>query len=155
PMDEAHFAALERDLLASLTGDVFVQDCFAGADPTYQIPVRVVTELAWHSLFARNLFIKRDPQARFDASRAFTVVSAPGFLAEPGRHGTRSEVVIAINFARRMVLIGGTSYAGEIKKSVFTILNFLLPAQDVLPMHCSANIGPGGDTALFFGLSGT
>ncbi|HEX4345961.1 MAG TPA: phosphoenolpyruvate carboxykinase (ATP), partial [Vicinamibacterales bacterium] len=156
PMDESHFDTLERDLLASLTGDAFVLDCFAGADPTFQIPVRVVTELAWHNLFAQNLFIRRraaDPPA--DPSRLFTVVSAPGFLADPKRHGTRSEVVVALNFAKRLVLIGGTSYAGEIKKSVFTVLNYLLPAQDVLPMHCSANIGAGGDVALFFGLSGT
>jgi phosphoenolpyruvate carboxykinase (ATP) len=155
-MTAAHFETLERDLLGSLTAEVFVQDCLAGADPTFQIPVRVVTELAWHSLFARNLLIGRAAGAPpIDPAAVFTVVSAPSFRADPQRHGTRSEVVIAISFARRAVLIGGTSYAGEIKKSVFTILNFLLPARDVLPMHCSANIGVKGDVALFFGLSGT
>ena len=156
PMDESHFDALERDFMASLTGEAFVLDCFAGADPAFQIPVRVVTQLAWHNLFAQNLFIRRNPaDPPPDPSRLFTVLSAPGFLADPKRHGTRSEVVIAIHFAKRLVLIGGTSYAGEIKKSVFTILNYLLPAQNVLPLHCSANIGPAGDVALFFGLSGT
>jgi phosphoenolpyruvate carboxykinase (ATP) len=156
PMDAAHFATLERDFLGSLTGDLFVQDCLAGADPAYQIPVRVITERAWHSLFARNLFIKRAAGAPApDAAATFTIISAPGFLADPKTHGTRSEVVIAISFAKRLVLIGGTTYAGEIKKSVFTILNYLLPTQDVLSMHCSANIGVSGDVALFFGLSGT
>jgi phosphoenolpyruvate carboxykinase (ATP) len=142
-------------MLASLSGEVFVQDCLAGADPAYQVPVRVITEYAWHSLFARNLLINRPPGPPPDPSRIFTVVDAPSFLADPSRHGTRSEVVIAIHFGRRLVLIGGTSYAGEIKKSVFTSLNYVLPGQDVLPLHCSANIGAGGDTTLFFGLSGT
>jgi phosphoenolpyruvate carboxykinase (ATP) len=154
PMSEAQFGTLRHDLLASLSGsDVFVQDCFAGADPQYRLPIRVITQYAWHSLFARNLFIvgAEDP-AR---GPEFTIVDAPGFRAVPARHGSASEVVIAINFAERLVLIGGTSYAGEIKKSVFTILNYLLPLRGVLSMHCSANIGASGDVALFFGLSGT
>src|SRR6266850_2170590 len=119
PMDPAQFDALHRDLLSSLAGkELFVQDVYAGADPAYRLPVRVINELAWHNLFARNLFI-------------------------------------ALNFAKKLVLIGGSSYAGEMKKSVFSILNYLLPLKNVLSMHCSANIGRAGDVALFFGLSGT
>jgi phosphoenolpyruvate carboxykinase (ATP) len=154
PMSPAHFDALERDLIASLEGaELFVQDCYVGAAPAYRVPIRVVTENAWHSLFARNLLIV-DPKAGADSPQ-FTIIDAASFQADPLRHGTRSSTVIAVNFARRLVLIAGTSYAGEIKKSVFTILNYLLPFEGVLPMHCSANIGRSGDTALFFGLSGT
>jgi phosphoenolpyruvate carboxykinase (ATP) len=155
PMSEAHFGTLRHDLLASMSGaDVFVQDCVAGADPQYRLPIRVITQYAWHSLFARNLFIVGGAA---DPARGpeFTIIDAPRFRADPARHGSASEVVIAINFAERLVLIGGTSYAGEIKKSVFTILNYLLPLRGVLSMHCSANIGTAGDVALFFGLSGT
>jgi phosphoenolpyruvate carboxykinase (ATP) len=154
PMSEAHFSTLRHDLLQSLEGtDLFVQDCYAGADAQYRLPIRVVTQYAWHSLFARNLFIA-DPGDTVH-SPEFTIVDAPGFRATPARHGSASDVVIALSFAERLVLIGGTSYAGEIKKSVFTILNYLLPLGGVLSMHCSANIGAGGDVALFFGLSGT
>ncbi|MEQ1868881.1 MAG: phosphoenolpyruvate carboxykinase [Vicinamibacterales bacterium] len=154
PMSPEHFAVLRADLLASLTGrDLFVQDCYGGADPAYQLPVRVITEFAWHSLFARNLLI---PAAGGHAGRpALTVIDSPNFKADPARHGTNSEVVIAVDFTNGLVLIGGTHYAGEIKKSVFSALNYRLPHQAVLPMHCSANIGAGGDSALFFGLSGT
>jgi phosphoenolpyruvate carboxykinase (ATP) len=156
PMSEAHFDALHRDLLRSLDGaDLFVQDCFAGADPQFRLPIRVITAYAWHSLFARNLFIVNTDPVAPAHSPQFTIVDAPAFGADPARHGTQSQVVIALNFARRLVLIGGTSYAGEIKKSVFTILNYLLPLGGVLSMHCSANIGRAGDVALFFGLSGT
>jgi phosphoenolpyruvate carboxykinase (ATP) len=155
PMSPEHFEALHRDLLASLTGsELFVQDCYAGADPRYRLPIRVITEYAWHSLFARNLFIV-DPTAAGEHVPALTVIAAPSFRADPARHGTNSEVVIVLNFAERLVLIGGTSYAGEIKKSVFSTLNYLLPLRGVMPMHCSANVGAGGDVALFFGLSGT
>ncbi|RUL82951.1 phosphoenolpyruvate carboxykinase (ATP) [Tautonia sociabilis] len=135
--------------------DVYVMDTLAGADPTHRLPVRVVCERAYHALFARQLFITpgRDELARFRPE--FTVVAAPDFKADPARDGTRSEVFILLNFARRMVLIGGTLYAGEIKKSVFSLLNFLLPRKGVMPMHCSANVGDRGDVALFFGLSGT
>jgi phosphoenolpyruvate carboxykinase (ATP) len=157
PMDPAHFDALHRDLLSSLTGkELFVQDCFAGADPAYRLPIRVVTEYAWHSLFARNLFIAA-AASEPGASHApeFTVIDSPRFRADRERHATNSEVVIALNFARKLVLIGGTSYAGEIKKSIFSVLNYLLPLRNVLSMHCSANIGASGDVALFFGLSGT
>jgi phosphoenolpyruvate carboxykinase (ATP) len=114
----------------------------------------VITEYAWHSLFCRNLFID-DPQAAEDASPQFTVIDSPGFKADPARHGSNSDVVIAVNFGKRLVLIAGTSYAGEMKKSIFSILNYLLPLRGVLPMHCSANVGRSGDVALFFGLSGT
>jgi len=157
PMTEAHFDQLHRDLTDRLAGaDLFVQDCYGGADAQYRLPIRIVTEYAWHSLFARNLFIVGDDSPSADAHvPQFTVIDSPGFKAVPARHGTQSEVVIALNFARRLVLIGGTSYAGEIKKSIFSVLNYLLPLRGVLSMHCSANIGPSGDVALFFGLSGT
>ena len=157
PMDPANFDRLHRDMLASLQGaEVYVQDCYAGAEPKYRLPIRVITEYAWHSLFARNLLIV-DPQddSQEAAAPGFTIIDSPSFKADPARHGSRSDVVIALNFAKRLVLIAGTSYAGEIKKSVFTILNGLLPLEGVLSMHCSANIGREGDTALFFGLSGT
>jgi phosphoenolpyruvate carboxykinase (ATP) len=155
PMDPAQFDTLREDLLGSLTGkEVFVLDVYAGADPAYRLPVRIVTEYAWHSLFCRNLFID-DPEAAREASPEFTVIDTPGFKADPKRHGTNSDVVIAVNFARKLVLIGGSSYAGEMKKSIFSILNYLLPMQNVLSMHCSANVGAEGDAALFFGLSGT
>jgi len=156
-LSEEHFDAVLRDITAYLSSrELFVLDCFGGADPTYRLPVRVVTERAWHSLFARNLLIPdpaADPSHVPDAG--LTILDAPGFRAAPERHGTNSDVCVLVNLARRLVLIGGTSYAGEIKKSVFTVLNYLLPQSDVLPMHCSANIGTGGDVALFFGLSGT
>src|SRR5437868_2966898 len=155
PMDAAHFETLHAELLSSLAGkEVFVQDVYAGADPIYRLPVRIITEYAWHSLFCRNLFID-DPQAAEDANPQFTVIDSPSFKADPKRHGTNSDVVIAVNFGKRLVLIGGTSYAGEMKKSIFSILNYLLPLRGVLSMHCSANVGPAGDVALFFGLSGT
>jgi phosphoenolpyruvate carboxykinase (ATP) len=154
PMAPAQFAALRRDLLDSLHGaDLFVLDCFAGADRSHRLPVRVITEYAWHSLFARNLFIVDESEP--ESVPQLTIIDAPSFKADPARHGTRSDVVVALNFAERMVLIGGTSYAGEIKKSVFSTMNYLLPFRNVLPMHCSANIGAAGDVALFFGLSGT
>src|SRR5438105_2959117 len=154
-MDPAQFDALHSELLSSLNGkDLFVQDVYAGADPTYRLPVRIITEYAWHSLFCRNLFID-DPQAAAAASPQFTVVDTPSFKADPKRHGVNSDVVIAVSFAKNLVLIGGTSYAGEMKKSIFSILNYLLPLQGVLSMHCSANVGRSGDVALFFGLSGT
>src|SRR6185295_19104463 len=117
-------------------------------------PVRIISEYAWHNLFCRNLFID-DPAAAAAQSPEFTVIDAPSFKADPKRHGTNTEVVIALNFAKRLVLIGGTSYAGEMKKSIFSVLNYVLPLKNVLSMHCSANIGKSGDTALFFGLSGT
>jgi phosphoenolpyruvate carboxykinase (ATP) len=141
PLETAQFDALHQDMLASLNGkDLFVLDCFAGADPAYRLPVRIVNELAWHNLFCRNLFID-DPAAAKAASPEFTIIDVPSFKADPARHGSNSDVMIALNFARKLVLITGSSYAGEMK--------------GVLAMHCSANIGPAGDAALFFGLSGT
>jgi len=136
--------------------DLFVQDCFGGADPDYRLPVRIVTEQAWHSLFARNMFLK--PKTHDEYRRhvpEFTVLCIPGFRAFPPVDQTPSETFIVLNFARRICLIGNTGYAGEIKKSVFTILNYLLPLDGVMTMHCSANVGKDGATALFFGLSGT
>jgi phosphoenolpyruvate carboxykinase (ATP) len=156
-MEEASFDALHRDMRAYLHDkDVFALDAWAGTDPTFKMPIRVITELAWHNLFARNMFLPETDAIRQRTHQpAFTVVDAPNFTANPAKHGTRSDVFIVIHFSRRLVLIGGTHYAGEIKKSIFTILNYLLPLQGVMPMHCSANIGDDGDTALFFGLSGT
>jgi len=156
PFDPERFDRLHARLLAYLQRkELFVQDCWAGADARYRIGVRVITETAWHGLFARNLFLRprRDEYASFRPD--FTVIDTPRFHAVPEIDGTASEVYILVHFAKRLVLIGGTSYAGEIKKSVFTILNYLLPLKGVLPMHCSANVGEGGDAALFFGLSGT
>jgi phosphoenolpyruvate carboxykinase (ATP) len=155
PMDEAHWDTLHRDFLASLKGkELYVLDAFAGADPQYRLPIRVITEYAWHNLFCRHLFIV-DPNARAPHVPQFTVIDSPSFKADPARHGSRGESIIALNFAKKLVLVGSTSYAGEMKKSIFSVLNYILPLQGVLPMHCSANIGGGGDVALFFGLSGT
>ncbi len=157
PFEPERFDSLHHHLCAYLQGkELYVQDCFAGADPEFRLPIRVITQLAWHSLFARNLFIRPDADQTAGHVPEFTIISAPGFRAEPERDGTRSGTFIIVNFARKLVLIGHTAYAGEIKKSVFTILNYLLPLRSVLSMHCSANIGRNnGDTALFFGLSGT
>ncbi len=136
--------------------DLFVQDCYAGADPNYRLPVRIITELAWHSHFARNMFITaetHDELRKFVPE--FTVIAVPGFRATPEIDGTRSTTFILLNFARKLCIIGQSEYGGEIKKSIFTVLNYLLPRDGVLSMHCSANVGKEGDTALFFGLSGT
>jgi phosphoenolpyruvate carboxykinase (ATP) len=157
PIGAEAFDRLQARLADHLRGrDLFVQDLHVGADPAHRMDVRVITEQAWHSLFARNMFIRPATQGREPwFSPRFTVLQAPSFKADPQRDGTRSEVFILLNFARRLVLIGGTAYAGEIKKSIFTVMNFLLPSQGVLPMHASANIGSRGDAAIFFGLSGT
>ncbi|MBT5413118.1 MAG: phosphoenolpyruvate carboxykinase [Rhodospirillaceae bacterium] len=156
PIDEARFASLRTRMLAYLQNrDLFVQDCYAGADPDYRLKVRVVTESAWHNLFARNMFIQPPREALANFEPEFTVIQAPNFHGGGEADGLNSEVFVLVNYAERLVLIGGTSYAGEIKKSVFSILNYLLPERGVLPMHCSANIGPDGDCAIFFGLSGT
>ena len=156
PMDLTHFDALKRDMLAHLADrELFVQDLYAGADPQYRLSVRFVQELAWHNLFVRNLFIVPPIAELADFAPQFTVITAPSFRADPERHGTRSDVAIAVNAGTSEVLIAGTSYAGENKKSIFTVLNYLLPLRGVLSMHCSANVGVEGDTALFFGLSGT
>ncbi|MEO8032390.1 MAG: phosphoenolpyruvate carboxykinase [Gemmatimonadota bacterium] len=155
-MDPAAFARLHQDVVTHLQGqEVFVQDLFGGADPAYRLPVRFVTPNAWHALFVNNMFIRPGAADLAGFTPGFTVLHAPEMQADPARHGTRSSTFIAINFAERLILIGGTRYAGELKKSIFSVLNYLLPARGVVPMHCSANIGPHGDTAIFFGLSGT
>jgi phosphoenolpyruvate carboxykinase (ATP) len=156
PMAPDKFDLLYHEMLAYLQGrEVFVQDMLAGAHPTYQLPIRIVTETAWHSLFSRNLFLRMPPDKLDQRVPEFTLIHASGFLATPKRHATNSDVFIAIDFTRRLILIGGTDYAGEIKKSIFTIMNALMPHRGVLSMHCSANVGARGDVALFFGLSGT
>ena len=156
PLDIEQFNSIKQRLLKHLQGpELFVVDSWAGADPTHRVPIRVVTESAWHCLFARNMFIRPQADEHSNFEPGFTILHAPTCKAVPDVDGTRSEVFVLVNFAERLVLIGGTSYAGEIKKSVFTILNYLLPARDVLPMHCSVNLGDAGDSALFFGLSGT
>ncbi len=135
--------------------DLYAQDLFAGADPRYRLPVRVITETAWHSLFARNMFIAPSHAQLQGFEPDFTVLQLPSLQAEPGSDGTRSQAAVVVDLERRTVLICGTRYAGEIKKSIFSVLNYLLPEQGVLPMHCSANVGADGDVAVFFGLSGT
>ncbi len=156
PIAQAKFDGLHRTMLAHLgQRDLFVLDCYGGADPSARLKVRVVTETAWHSLFARNMFIRVPAGEQAGFVPDFTILHAPSLLADPKTDTTRSGTFVLLDFGQRLVLIGGTSYAGEIKKSVFSILSYLLPAKGILPMHCSANIGPKGDTAIFFGLSGT
>jgi phosphoenolpyruvate carboxykinase (ATP) len=155
-LDPAPFERLHEDVRAYLDArELFVQDLFAGADPAYRLPVRFITPNAWHALFVRNMFIRALPAELAQFRPGFTVLHAPDFQADPSRHGTRTGTFVVLNFAKKLVLIGGTRYAGEMKKSIFTALNYLLPSQGVMPMHCSANVGPQGDTAIFFGLSGT
>jgi phosphoenolpyruvate carboxykinase (ATP) len=156
PMTTDQFDALHRRLLAYLQGtDLFVQDCFVGADARFRLPIRIITQTAWHNLFARNMFITPTPRELSKHIPECTVINVPGFNAVPEVDGTRSEVFVVIHLRRKLVLIGGTQYAGEIKKSIFTVMNYLLPQQNVLSMHCSANIGGNGNVAVFFGLSGT
>jgi phosphoenolpyruvate carboxykinase (ATP) len=157
PLELEKFDLLYYRLLAFLQGkELFVQDCYAGADPSYRMSIRIITTQAWQNLFARNLFVQIKDQDELERhAPEFTIISAPEFHAVPELDGTKSEAFIIVNFARKLILIGGTSYAGEIKKSVFTILHYYLPQKEVLSMHCSANEGLDGDTALFFGLSGT
>jgi len=157
PIDDGSFTSVLARMQSYANGrELFVQDCYAGADPAYRLPIRVITEKAWHSLFARHMFIPElDAAKRADHDPQFTVIDIPSFGANPAIDHTNSETFILLNFARRLVLIGGTNYGGEIKKSIFTVMNYLLPLRDTMPMHCSANIGPAGDVALFFGLSGT
>ena len=155
-MSPEGFDALHADMLTHMKGrKYYVQDLVGGADPALAINVRMVTELAWHNLFIRHL-LRRPERTELDGFMAdFTIINCPSFQADPAKHGCRSETVIAMNFDKKLILIGGTEYAGENKKSVFTLLNYLLPEKGVMPMHCSANIGPDGKTAVFFGLSGT
>jgi phosphoenolpyruvate carboxykinase (ATP) len=151
-----HFDTLLADFLAHAEGkELFAQDLYGGADPAHRVKARVFTEYAWHSLFIRNLLIRPDRGELADYIPGLTIIDLPSFKADPARHGCRTETIIACDFKRKIVLIGGTSYAGEMKKSVFTYLNYVLPAQKIMPMHCSANVGRDGDVAVFFGLSGT
>jgi phosphoenolpyruvate carboxykinase (ATP) len=151
-----HFERLYADFLRhARSREMFVQDLYAGADPAHRLKTRVFVEHAWHALFIRHLLRRPEPAELAGFTPEFTIVDLPSFRADPTRHGVRSETVIACDFTRRLVLIGNSSYAGEIKKSVFTFLNYLMPERGVLPMHCSANVGKSGDVAVFFGLSGT
>ena len=158
PMDAGKFDVLYADMLEHMKGKTYhVQDLFGGADPAHRLDVRVVTELAWHGLFIRHL-LRRPERAELDTfTPEWTIINCPTFKADPEKHGCRTETVITLNFAKKIILIGGTEYAGENKKSVFTLLNYLLPEKGIMPMHCSANHAPGNpvDTAVFFGLSGT
>jgi len=156
-MSPEHFAALKADFLKHLgtKETLFVQDLFGGSQPEHRVNVRVVTEYAWHSLFIRTLLVRPEAAALAGFAPEFTIIDLPSFRADPARHGCRTETVIAVNLTEKLILIGGTEYAGEMKKSVFGILNYKLPVEGIMPMHCSANIGPKGDTAIFFGLSGT
>jgi phosphoenolpyruvate carboxykinase (ATP) len=156
PVSRAHFDTLLADMQAHAANrELFAQDLHAGADPAERVAVRVFTEKAWHSLFIRNLLIRPETAALSTFVPRLTILDLPSFKASAERHGARSETMIACDFSRGIVLVAGTSYAGEMKKAVFTYLNFVLPPRGVMPMHCSANVGPDGDTTIFFGLSGT
>jgi phosphoenolpyruvate carboxykinase (ATP) len=156
-MTEQQYSRLFAKMMAYIQGkDLYVEDCYVCADEKYQFPIRVITESAWHNLFARNMFRRYSDEEQLEMhDPQFTVIQMPNFHANPQNDGTNSEVFVIINFGAKLVFIGGTSYAGEIKKSIFTVLNYLMPMKDVMSMHCSANLGEKGDTALFFGLSGT
>ena len=157
PMEPAHFAALKADFLAHLKTreTLFVADLFGGSQPEHRVNVRVINEYAWHNLFIRTMLVRPDTAELAGFVPEFTIIDLPSFRADPARHGCRTETVIAVNLSEKLILIGGTEYGGEMKKSVFGLLNYLLPVDGIMPMHCSANIGPNGDTAIFFGLSGT
>ena len=152
-----NFAALKADFLAALgeKETLFVQDLYGGSQPEHRVKVRVINELAWHNLFIRTMLVRPPAADLAGFEPEYTIIDLPSFKADPARHGTRSETVIAVNLTDKLILIGGTAYAGEMKKSVFGLLNYILPTDGIMPMHCSANIGPNGDTAVFFGLSGT
>ena len=156
-MTPAHFAALKADFMTALgeKDTLFVADLFGGSQPEYRVNVRVINEFAWHNLFIRTLLVRPTGEDLASFVPEYAIIDLPSFRADPERHGCRTETVVAVNFSEKLILIGGTAYAGEMKKSVFGILNYLLPTKGVMPMHCSANIGPDGDTAVFFGLSGT
>ncbi len=156
-MTPEHFAALKQDFLGALgeKETLYVADLFGGSQAEHRVNVRVINELAWHNLFIRTLLVRPNTDELADFAPEYTIIDLPSFRADPARHGTRGETVIAVNLSEKLILIGGTKYAGEMKKSVFGILNYLLPTKGVMPMHCSANIGPDNKTAVFFGLSGT
>ena len=157
PMEPAAFDRLYDDFLLALGGKdmLFVADLYGGSQPEHRVKVRVINELAWHNLFIRTLLVRPEASELAGFEPEYTIIDLPSFRADPERHGCRSETVIAVNFTKKIILIGGTAYAGEMKKGVFGLLNFILPRDSIMPMHCSANIGPKGDTAIFFGLSGT
>ena len=156
PMSSQQFDTLFADMQSHVEGkELFIQDLFGGADKTHRLATRVYTELAWHSLFIQNLLIEPEIDELDSFDPEFTIIDLPSFSADPERHGSLDETMIAVNFEKKMVLIVGTSYAGEIKKSVFSMLNFILPPKGVMPMHCSINVGKDDDVAIFFGLSGT
>ena len=156
-MTPEHFSALKDDFMAALKdkGQLYVADLFGGSQPEHRVNVRVINEFAWHNLFIRTLLVRPTAEQLADFNPEYTIIDLPSFRADPERHGTRSETVIAVNLSEKLILIGGTKYACEMKKSVFGILNYLLPTKGVMPMHCSANVGLDGKTAVFFGLSGT
>ncbi|WP_379549453.1 phosphoenolpyruvate carboxykinase [Qipengyuania sp. DGS5-3] len=156
-MQPAHFAALKEDFLAAVgeRDTLYVADLFGGSQPEHRVKVRVINELAWHNQFIRTMLVRPEASELEGFVPEYTIIDLPSFKADPARHGTRSETVIAVNLSEKLILIGGTQYAGEMKKSVFGILNYLLPTKGVMPMHCSANIGADGASAVFFGLSGT
>jgi len=157
PMSPEHFANLKADFMAELKGqeELYVADLFGGSQPEYRVNVRVITQMAWHSLFVRTLLVRPTDAELANFAPEYTIINLPSFKADPERHGCRSDTVIAVNFTEKLILIGNTEYSGEMKKGVFGLLNYLLPEQGVMPMHCSANIGADGKTAIFFGLSGT
>ncbi len=157
PVSEEVFERLHRKVVDHLQqrDELFVLDAFAGADPRYHLPVRVVSEVAYHALFAWNMFVRATPEELAEHHPEFTVLAAPTLQADPEKDGTRTGTFILVNMKKRMILIGGTLYSGEVKKGIFSVMNYLLPQKGIMPMHCSANIGPNGDTAIFFGLSGT
>jgi phosphoenolpyruvate carboxykinase (ATP) len=156
-MSPEHFANIKADFMAALATKetLFVADLYGGSQPEHRVNVRVINEFAWHNLFIRTLLVRPEGEALQGFVPEYTIIDLPSFRADPARHGCRTETVIAVNFTEKLILIGGTAYAGEMKKSVFGILNYLLPAKGVMPMHCSANVGADGATAVFFGLSGT
>jgi phosphoenolpyruvate carboxykinase (ATP) len=156
-MSPEHWANLKADFLTAVGGqdELFVADLYGGSQPEYRVNVRVIAQMAWHSLFVRTLLVRPQADELPGFVPEYTIINLPSFKADPKRHGCRSDTVIAVNFTEKMILIGNTEYSGEMKKGVFGLLNFLLPAQGVMPMHCSANIGADGKSAIFFGLSGT
>ncbi|NND34507.1 MAG: phosphoenolpyruvate carboxykinase (ATP), partial [Saprospiraceae bacterium] len=157
PFNSEKFDNLYQKVIAYLDGrELYVRDCYACSDPNYRLNIRVVTEYPWSNMFAYNMFIKPTKQERKHFAPEWLVINAPGFRADPKSDGTRQHNFAIINFTKKIILIGGTGYTGEIKKGIFSVLNFLLPVyKNTLPMHCSANMGENGDTAIFFGLSGS
>ncbi len=157
PMTPEHWANLKADFLIALKDQeqLYVADLFGGSQPEYRVNVRVINQMAWHNLFVRTLLVRPKAEELAGFTPEYTIINLPSFKADPARHGSRSDTVIAVNVTEKMILIGNTEYSGEMKKGVFGLLNFLLPAQGVMPMHCSANVGADGKSAIFFGLSGT